>query len=142
MTYHLLVPMDDSDHSRNALKYALEMFADAEITVVHAVDPVEAGYGGESDDVGYSSNWRETSGTEAEALFEAAKELATEYDTPLTTTVAEGQPADVIVEAAEEGTFDGVIMGSQGRSGVSRVLLGSVAETVVRQSPVPVTIVR
>lgn len=142
MTHRFLVPMDDSAQSRSALRYALETFADAELTAVHVIDPVEAGYGGERDDVGHASNWRETSGTEAEELFEAAAELAAEYDTSLTATVAEGQPADAIVEVAEEGAFDGVVMGSQGRSGVSRVLLGSVAETVVRRSPVPVTVVR
>lgn len=142
MGRRLLVAMDDSEHSRSALEYALEMFAEAEITVVHAVDPVEAGYGGEGDDVGHASNWRETSGSEAEELFETAAALAGGYDTQLTTTVVEGRPADAIVSVAEEGTFDGVVVGSQGRSGVSRVLLGSVAETVVRQSPVPVTVVR
>jgi nucleotide-binding universal stress UspA family protein len=43
---------------------------------------------------------------------------------------------------AEDHDVDGIVMGSHGRSGISRVLLGSVAETAVRRAPCPVTIVR
>jgi nucleotide-binding universal stress UspA family protein len=53
-----------------------------------------------------------------------------------------GRPSRAIVEYAEEHDIDHIVMGSHGRSGVTRILLGSVAETVVRRSPVPVTIVR
>jgi len=43
---------------------------------------------------------------------------------------------------AEEGAFDHVVVGSHGRTGVSRIILGSTAENVIRRSPVPVTIAR
>ena len=46
------------------------------------------------------------------------------------------------VDAAGEAAYDHVVLGSHGREGVSRIVLGSVAEHVVRMSPVPVTVVR
>jgi len=56
--------------------------------------------------------------------------------------VVVGRPAREITDELESGEYDHVVMGSHGRSGVSRILLGSVAETVLRRSPVPVTVVR
>jgi nucleotide-binding universal stress UspA family protein len=46
------------------------------------------------------------------------------------------------VDYAAEHDIDHIVVGSHGRTGASRILLGSVAETVARRSPVPVTIVR
>lgn len=133
MTNQLLVPMDDSAPARAALEYALERFPDDEITVVHAVDDLEAGYAGDP------------SAAESEAaepdVFEDARRLAEERGRRLETRVLEGQAAEAILEHIVEADVDGIVMGSEGRSGVSRMLLGSVAEQVARQSPVPVTIV-
>lgn len=53
-----------------------------------------------------------------------------------------GAPAAEIVKTAKEWPADIVVMGGHGRAGMERVLLGSVAETVVRQAPCPVLIVR
>lgn len=59
-----------------------------------------------------------------------------------TTRVAQGNTADCICTSAEHGGYDLVVVGTHGRSGLSRVLLGSVAENVVRHSKVPVLSVR
>ncbi len=53
-----------------------------------------------------------------------------------------GRPTKVIVEYADEHDINQIVMGSHGRSGMSRILLGSVAEIVVRRASVPVTVVR
>ncbi|GAB7018970.1 universal stress protein [Halostagnicola bangensis] len=133
MTHHLLVPVDDSDPARAALEYALEHFPDAEITVLHAVDDLAAGYAGQPPAI---------AGTDAEPeVFDEAKRLAEEYDADLETAVVDGTAGDAILEYAEEEGVDGIIMGSKGRSGVSRVLLGSIAEQVTRRATVPVTVV-
>jgi len=63
-------------------------------------------------------------------------------DVPLETTTVEGSPAREIVDHAASIGADLVVMGTHGRSGVDRLLLGSVAERVVRSSPVPVLTVR
>lgn len=58
------------------------------------------------------------------------------------TVVAQGNAAEKIIETSEEKNVDMIVMGSHGRSGVSRLFMGSVAEKVVRMSSVPVLIVR
>jgi nucleotide-binding universal stress UspA family protein len=57
------------------------------------------------------------------------------------TSVLQGLPADVIVEAAKKG-YGMVVLATNGRTGLSHTLLGSVAERVVRLAPVPVLVVR
>lgn len=140
MAKRILVPVDGSEQSTAALSYALTEFPDAEITVINVIDPIDVGYTSTVGMPGYSEEWYEDSKENAEALFEEAQEMADEYGVTLSTETDVGQPAQTVVEFAED--FDQIVMGSHGRSGVSRILLGSVAETVVRRSPVPVTVVR
>jgi universal stress protein A len=52
--------------------------------------------------------------------------------------VAEGDPAEMILRVAEEVHADLIVMGTHGRTGLSRLLMGSVAEQVVRRAPCPV----
>jgi nucleotide-binding universal stress UspA family protein len=75
----------------------------------------------------------------AEALNDLEQRVG---DVPVETTAVEGSPARDIVAYAEESETDVIVMGTHGRSGVDRLLLGSVAERVVRSSPVPVLTVR
>lgn len=132
MSHSLLVPMDDSDPARAALEYALEYFPNAEITVCHAIDDLEAGYADQP------------SAAQADAepeIFADAERIAAEHDTTIETQIVSGTAAEAILEFARENGIDGIVMGSKGRSGVSRVLLGSIAEQVTRQADVPVTVV-
>lgn len=138
----ILVPLDGSEQSHDALKYALEEFQSDDITVLHVIDPIEAGYTAQATVPGYSEEWYEQAEEESEALFEEAQGIADEYDVELDTATEVGRPSRTIVNYSEENDYDHVIMGSHGRSGVTRILLGSVAESVVRRSHVPVTIVR
>ena len=55
-----------------------------------------------------------------------------------TKRLASGKPADVVVERAQAGDFDLIVISSHGSTGIARVFLGSVAEKVIRASPVPV----
>lgn len=145
MTDHVLVPIDASPLSERAVEFALEEYAgDATITVLHVLDFVEAGYGApmEASLPGYWENWYESEVENAQQLFEEAQATADEYGVTLETETTMGRPARSIVEFADTKTVDHVVMGSHGRSGVSRILLGSVAETVLRRAHCPVTIVR
>jgi universal stress protein A len=63
-------------------------------------------------------------------------------DVPIEYRLEDGDPAEVIVRVAEELECGMVVMGTHGRSGISRLLLGSVAEKVLRQCPCPVLTVR
>jgi nucleotide-binding universal stress UspA family protein len=136
----VLVPMDDSPLARRALDFALEVHPDADVTVLHVVDHVEESYGAEML-VG-PGELRERAEARAERLFEAARERAADHGTGLRTVTRFGEPARVITEYAGEADVDLVVMGCHGREGVTRVLLGDVAQRVVRRAPVPVTVVR
>ena len=138
----ILVPLDGSDKSRSALQYALEHFEDASIVCLNVIDPIEAGYTAQARVPGYSQEWFEEAQTSAEDLFQEAREMAREYDVTIETDTEVGRPSRTVVNYADEHDVDGIVMGSHGRSGVSRILLGSVAEAVMRRSTVPVTIVR
>lgn len=138
----ILVPIDGSEQSSEALEYAFEEFRDADITAINVIDPIEAGYTAQATVPGYSEEWFEQARESADELFEEAQATADEYGHSLDTVTEVGRPSRAIVDYADEHDISHIVMGSHGRSGVSRILLGSVAESVVRRSPVPVTIVR
>jgi nucleotide-binding universal stress UspA family protein len=135
----VLVPVDGSPQAEEAIDHADSAFPDAEITLIHVIDPTDAGYDPESVVPGYSESWYTSRKEHAEELFEEAGERT---DRTFETATEVGRPARTIVEYADENDIDHIVMGSHGRSGVARILLGSVAETVVRRSPIPVTVVR
>lgn len=140
MDRRILVPFDGSEPATTALDRALEENPDAEITVLHVIDSSELSYGGAGASAAESLT--EARREEAEELFEEAQDRADAYDTTLRTAIEMGQPGEVIVSYAEGNDVDHVVMGSHGRSGLSRILVGSVAETVVQNSSVTVTIAR
>ncbi len=136
----VLVPLDGSDPSWTALDYALEQHPNEDVVVMHVVNPVAGLYSGE----GFSDYEQLISAGEerAERLFDEARETATEASVAIDTETRIGNPTEMILECVEDLDIDQIVIGSHGRSGVSRVLLGSVAEAVIRRSSVPVTIVR
>lgn len=142
MANHVLVAYDGSPQSEEALNYALEEHADAEITVLTVIDPVAAGYSPNMRLPHAAEEWYQDAKADAEELLEAAAETGDEAGVSVTTAVGVGRPANAIVEYAADNDVEQIIVGSHGRSGVSRILLGSVAEAVMRKAPVPVTIVR
>lgn len=142
MPDHVLLAMDGSDQARDALEHVLSEHADTRITVLHVIDPSRATYGAQAGIPPSSEEWFEAEEARAERLFEEVRERAAEAGVEVETVTEVGQPSRTIVDYAAERGVDHVVIGSHGRRGLSRVLLGSVAELVVRRSPVPVTVVR
>ncbi|RCU47758.1 universal stress protein [Haloplanus salinus] len=138
MPSHVLIPFDGTPQSEAALTFAVEEWPDAAVTLLYVVDPVTAGFGQRALP-GSSETWYENARETARGHFEDARALA---GRPVRTRLEVGSPTRVIVDVASEDAFDHVVLGSHGRDGVSRILLGSVAEGVARRSPVPVTVVR
>lgn len=144
MSYHVLVAVDSSGPSREAVDYVLSRHAEDTITALHVLDPADlARYEGVDDgvlvDFGEIQQQRRTEGEE---LVESIRDRAADRGVDLSTELVIGRPARAIVDYVEDNGVDHVVIGSHGRSGASRILLGSVAESVARRSPVPVTIVR
>jgi nucleotide-binding universal stress UspA family protein len=79
---------------------------------------------------------------ETDKVFEMARKIAGRKNQDVATATAEGDPSRGILSWVDENDVDHVVIGCHGRDGVSRWLLGSVAETVVRRAPVPVTAVK
>lgn len=140
MVDHVLVPMDDSPLGERALEFALDVHPDADITVLRVIDYVEESYKAEML-VG-AEEIRQRATDRAEDLFDEVRERTADHGGEVKTVTEFGKPSRVIPEYAADHDVDLVVIGCHGRSLLSRVLIGDVAQTVVRQAPVPVTVVR
>lgn len=137
----ILVPIDFSDCSKKALRYALPLARQhqAALTLLHVVEPA---YG-----VG-EYGVLETAELEASLRAGGEKELgkvaaeAALAQVPSDILVRIGSPAGAIVEVADELTADLIVISTHGRTGLKHALLGSVAEHVVQRAPCPVFVVR
>lgn len=141
MPEHVLVPIDRSQQSRSALTFAVEEYPDATITLLHVIDVGNfSTYG--TDGAIFTDEFIDQLRAHGTELLDDARSQVAGRDVTIETELEIGTPAQTITEYVSTHDIDHVVMGSHGRHGVSRVLLGSVAETVTRRSPVPVTIVR
>lgn len=137
----ILVPHDFSDTANRALEYALD-FAEklgAKVTVMHAYEvPVYGFPEGPVLTAEMAGQIEAAARTALEAVAKRSKRPGLEPDFVL----RQGPAWSEIQAAAKEMRADLVVIGSHGRRGLSRALLGSVAERVVRTAPCPVLTVR
>jgi nucleotide-binding universal stress UspA family protein len=145
MSRHFLLPLDNSDPSWAALEHIQNTESDGTVTMLHVIDPARASYGANVGIPTSSEEWLEAEEERTATLFDQAREKIPDASFDIREEVVVGKPSRIIVDYVENATappVDAVVIGSHGREGVARVLLGSVAEVVVRRSPVPVTVVR
>lgn len=135
---YILVPIDGSKPSISALKYAHEHFPAGSITALHVVETV-GGYPSVDPTGTYVNEEVSVLRQEAEELL---LDVQARVDLDVQTAVRFGKPGNEIVDYAAEANCDQIVMGSLGRSGIARILLGSVAESVARRSRIPTTLVR
>lgn len=140
----ILAPTDFSSHSHEALRYACglaERFG-AELHVIHALSEiVPTG----PDPLLMPVMPPQFYAEDEQRAIEALKtELKPEWGTPasLTTAVRWGAPAEAIVDYAAEHKVDLLVIATHGRTGLFHVLLGSVAERIIREAPCPVLTIR
>jgi nucleotide-binding universal stress UspA family protein len=134
----VLVPIDDSEHSRKAVERALELAEKqgAEITLM-TVTPVAA------DFLDEMRNIQDKLTAEYQKWLDRAKAVLDDKCIKVATILEEGLvPGNNIIRRAEDDKFDRIIMGSTGRGGLARILMGSTAAKVVANAPCEVTIVR
>ena len=136
----VLVAFDGTPFSEKALAHAFDVYPDASITALHVIDYIEESYSAKAL-VGDEALRERARDRSAELLAEAEAKAA-EHGREIKTASEVGKSADQIIEYAETHGVDVIVIGSHGRSGISRVLLGSVAETVMRRASLPVTVVR
>ena len=131
----ILFPTDFSMSSDAALKYATTLAKDmgAKLSIVHVEEP-PAAYGGGEMYYGLPDPDIAALKKMLEAVRPTDPSVAFEH------RLATGLPAREIVELAKEKDVDLIVMGTHGRTGLGRMLMGSVAEAVVRHAPCPVFI--
>ena len=141
----LLVPTDFSAPSDAALGCARRLAAGfgASVHLLHVLDDTPAG-----DALGSEFYVASPPDVRAARLKDAQERLAhrvAAHDpsgASATTEVIVGKSAQTIVDYAAEGDFDVIVMGTHGRSGIAHLLMGSVAESVIRRAACPVMTVR
>lgn len=136
----ILVPVDFSQCSEQALDYAVEL-ADKLGAAVHLLSVIGIpSYGVPELGVGVTATMMDNLIADNQAALDAlARPRKLDSKNVI---IRAGDARDVILQTAEELGADLIVMGTHGRRGISRALLGSVAEMVVRTAPVPVLTVR
>jgi nucleotide-binding universal stress UspA family protein len=135
----ILIPTDGSDNANAAIARGLELakLLAAEVTVLNVVDL--------SSFIGYGDglalpNLLPIMKKEGQDIVDQAQQEGASRGVHVETRVETGTPAHKIVEVAKD--YDLIVMGSLGRTGMNHLLLGSVAERVVRHATCPVLVVR
>jgi len=145
MYQRILVPVDGSHTSKLGLQEAIKIAIDqqANLRLIHVVDELLVAQNFEGFvNAGDLIDALEESGKSA---LKSAEALALKSDIKVETALFEsmgGRVADVIVREAKKWKADLIVMGTHGRRGIGRMVLGSDAEAVLRETPVPVLLVK
>ncbi len=128
----ILVPFDWSESAKHAFQFAVSLARqnDAQLVVLHVVCLPAVMYGPPPEV--YTDHLRD----ELCHIKPSDPKLSVQY------LLAEGDPGTAILRTAKEANCDLIVMGSHGRTGLAHLLMGSVAEQVVRKATCPVLIVK
>jgi len=149
----ILIATDGSKNSERAAKAGVELakLSGGKVTIVYVADigkhmPTKCfstPFGGLNPDaIAYAATTlREEVLDAGEMVTRKVEELAKESDVTSNRLIVEGNPASEILRIAEEAKMNVIVMGSIGKTGLEKILIGSVAERVVCNSNVPVLIV-
>ena len=137
-----LVPLDFSEYANQALDYAIHLASklEARLTLLHVIQALPLG----GVDMGVTLPFTLLQDLEAKitSSMQAYLERVTAAGLEGEIIIVKGVPFQEILETAKTQQVDLIVMGTYGRTGLQRVLLGSVAEKVVRLAPCPVLVVR
>jgi len=133
----ILFPTDFSPASQEAMSWATSLARDsgATLLIMHVEEPPMA-YGGGELYIDVQENEREDL---RKALVNV---VPLDHQVPFEHKLLVGDPATAIVETADNEHADLIVMGTHGRTGITRLLMGSVAESVVRKANCPVLTIK
>ncbi len=144
----ILVATDGSDDSDAAVEAALDLAHDTNGRLLVLSVVPEASGDASDESTGSDADAESPARDDDEEVIEAndltndVVDHAVEWGIEATPLVWEGEPADAILAAAESEGADVIVIGSSGKSGVGRMLMGSVSDDIIRRSVVPVMVVR
>lgn len=135
----ILVPMDDSAHSKSAFRYALGLAQTqgAYVALLHCYEHIPMLIGGAA-----RQEVVDTHVKEAERLLAPYARQLGELGREPALVIREGSPSEAILQEVEAGGYDLVVMGSRGLSGLEGAIMGSTAHRILAESPVPVLVAR
>lgn len=145
MFTNILIPVDGSTTALSAVAKAagLAKTFGSSVTVLYVIDPYP--FTGVGADFAYGqSQYLTAASAEANAALDAAKQALTEAGVAkVITKIGEGHAIhEGIVRAAKEAAADLIVMGSHGRKGLEKLVLGSVTQRVLSVTDIPVLVVR
>ena len=135
----ILVPTDGSEYTKAAVRKAMELakLSGGKITALYVLDQTILTNMPMDTAVMNVYNTLEKEGKEA---VDFVRDLGAQESVEVEVVIKEGTPVKVILD--ESANYDIIVMGTLGRTGMSKLLMGSVAERVVRASQCPVLVVR
>jgi nucleotide-binding universal stress UspA family protein len=136
----VLVAYDGSEPAQQAVKHAVEEIGDEELVLLRVVEVAGGSLEAGIDLV--KEKLKEKRNEGAAELSDELTRILNESDVEFRVETVAGKPAKEIVSFAGKNDISQIVIGSHGRTGASRVLLGSVAQNVVRRAPTTVTVVR
>lgn len=139
----VLVPIDFSDYSKSALRYAVNFAKsfNAEIILIYVVEPIIYPPDFSMGQIAMPTINTDWDNRAKEELDKLAKNEITSNGN-VKTIIKTGKPFAEIIETAKEEDIDLIIISTHGHSGVEYILFGSTAEKVVRKAPCPVLTLR
>jgi nucleotide-binding universal stress UspA family protein len=141
----IVVGTDGSDTAREAVRQAVELAArlGARLEIVSAYEPVPgAQLREEAQQTPADLQWTVNPREDVDATLREAAEAAREGGVEAVTYARQGDPADAILDVAEERGADLIVVGNKGMTGARRFLLGSVPNRVSHHAPCSVLIIR
>jgi len=137
----ILIPTDGSDSAMRAAEFALKLAKHfgSEIVTIYVIDRIILE---EISKVYEKRGLKEEMKRKAERCLNYVVRSAEREGLKASSILVEGQPHDQIVRYAESLGADLIVMGSKGRRGANRILIGSVAERVIEYAPCPVVVIR
>jgi nucleotide-binding universal stress UspA family protein len=138
---HILVPVDFSGYAEQALEYAsgLARKLPARLTLLHVLQMMPMGV---ADGTALPYSYIQELEAEVQQRMETYRQRIQEAGLQGAILVVSGAPFQSIVDTARDQHVDLIVMGTQGRTGLAHLFLGSVAEKVVRLAPCPVLVTR
>jgi nucleotide-binding universal stress UspA family protein len=135
-----MIATDGSKPVRKAIETGIDIakLSGAKIYAVYVIVPTTHS----ARDFGWEKASMEHFRKEGEKATGFVEDAAKAADVEVESLLLEGQPAEKIIEFAEQNDIEMIVMGTLGKTGLDRFLLGSVAENVVRHSKIPVLVVR
>ena len=138
----ILCPVDYSYCSMSALTYATELALkdSAKLYLLYVKDERVSDYGGLKFDAEFNHTAETVTGMEQKLRSSIPEEIRCSINVEI--LIREGVPFEEILKAARDNVTDLIVIGTHGRTGITYMVIGSVAEKVIRNAPCPVLCIR